>query len=75
MPATYHENGSHVDRLTCPHCGSQHNGVIDSRVVSRGRRRRRRYECKECDERFTTSEVIDYRMTAKIEESLRADQV
>ena len=41
--------------MTCPKCGSENTGCIDSR--SGKRKRRRRYVCKNCGERFSTYEI------------------
>lgn len=41
--------------MTCPNCGSENTGCIDSRTVPR--KRRRRYECWGCGGRFTTYEI------------------
>lgn len=44
--------------MKCPYCGasSQHIRVIDTREVTDGIRRRR--ECDQCDQRFTTYERV-----------------
>lgn len=41
--------------MRCPYCGSRQTKTVDSRTVGRDRRRRR-YECYDCKERFTTYE-------------------
>ncbi len=41
--------------MTCPKCGSEQTGCIDSRTGTR--KRRRRYFCKDCGGRFTTYEL------------------
>ena len=40
--------------MKCPYCGQMTTRVVDSRTADRGIRRRR--ECQECGERFTTYE-------------------
>jgi len=43
--------------LHCPFCGHADTKVIDSRLTGEGRQVRRRRECLECAERFTTFET------------------
>lgn len=43
-------------RMICPYCNNSKCRVIDSRDV--GFTRRRRYFCKECGRRFTTTEKV-----------------
>jgi transcriptional repressor NrdR len=45
--------------MKCPFCGHEENKVVDSRSVQDGRAVRRRRECLECSERFTTYEYIE----------------
>jgi transcriptional repressor NrdR len=42
--------------MHCPFCGKQDTKVIDSRLASEGAQVRRRRECLDCNERFTTFE-------------------
>jgi transcriptional repressor NrdR len=42
--------------MKCPYCGRKHTRVIDTREVSEGIRRRR--ECRNCQQRFTTYERV-----------------
>ncbi|TQV85299.1 transcriptional regulator NrdR [Aliikangiella coralliicola] len=42
--------------MRCPFCSFQDTKVIDSRLVAEGDQVRRRRECIECGERFTTFE-------------------
>jgi transcriptional repressor NrdR len=42
--------------MYCPFCGKQETTVIDSRLASEGAQVRRRRECLDCGERFTTFE-------------------
>ena len=41
--------------MTCPKCGSEQIGYIDSRTGTR--KRRRRYFCENCASRFSTYEI------------------
>ena len=45
--------------MYCPKCGSLEDKVIDSRLSKDGRSIRRRRECLECAQRFTTYEEIE----------------
>lgn len=45
--------------MHCPFCTFQDTKVIDSRLVTDGGQVRRRRECNECGERFTTFEVAE----------------
>lgn len=45
--------------MFCPFCGAQETKVIDSRLVSGGEQIRRRRQCIECTERFTTFEIAE----------------
>ncbi len=68
--------------MYCPFCNQDDTKVIDSRLIADGRQVRRRRECIECGERYTTYEsaelvmpVIikrDGRRKPFIEENLRA---
>ncbi|MCK4870078.1 MAG: transcriptional regulator NrdR [Gammaproteobacteria bacterium] len=42
--------------MYCPFCGAEDTKVIDSRLVTEGNQIRRRRECFDCKERFTTYE-------------------
>ncbi|MEX0622461.1 transcriptional regulator NrdR [Saccharospirillum sp.] len=42
--------------MHCPFCKAQDTKVIDSRLVAEGEQVRRRRECLQCGERFTTYE-------------------
>ena len=42
--------------MHCPFCGHEETKVIDSRLAGDGRQVRRRRECLDCSERFTTFE-------------------
>ncbi len=45
--------------MYCPFCHTQETKVIDSRLVSEGNQVRRRRECIQCAERFTTYETAE----------------
>ncbi len=45
--------------MRCPFCSFQDTKVIDSRLVTEGDQVRRRRECNECGERFTTFETAE----------------
>ena len=45
--------------MKCPHCNSEEDRVVDSRAAQDGRAVRRRRECLNCNERFTTYEYVE----------------
>ena len=45
--------------MQCPKCHHQNSRVIDSRQADDGRAIRRRRECENCGQRFTTFERIE----------------
>ena len=45
--------------MHCPFCSDSETKVIDSRLVGAGNQIRRRRECQECGERFTTFETAE----------------
>ncbi|MDO6459810.1 transcriptional regulator NrdR [Granulosicoccaceae sp. 1_MG-2023] len=45
--------------MRCPFCGANDTKVIDSRLSGDGTQVRRRRECLECEERFTTYETAE----------------
>ncbi len=45
--------------MKCPFCGFHDSKVLDSRPVDDNNSIKRRRECLECHERFTTYEIID----------------
>ena len=45
--------------MHCPFCGKQDTKVIDSRLAGEGAQVRRRRECLDCNERFTTFESAE----------------
>jgi transcriptional repressor NrdR len=48
--------------MRCPFCNYKETKVIDSRLASEGDQVRRRRECLECHERFTTYEAAELSM-------------
>lgn len=44
--------------LECPHCGHTSNKCVETRVHPRGASTRRRRECQQCGQRFTTREKV-----------------
>ncbi|QXP83464.1 transcriptional regulator NrdR [Methylococcus sp. ANG] len=48
--------------MRCPFCGAQDTRVVDSRLSQEGDQVRRRRECGECKERFTTYEAAELNM-------------
>ena len=47
--------------MRCPQCDGTDNRVVDTRTSRGGRAVRRRRECLECGERFTTYEYVEAR--------------
>ncbi len=45
--------------MFCPFCNAQETKVIDSRLVAGGEQIRRRRQCIECSERYTTFEIAE----------------
>ena len=45
--------------MQCPTCGASNNRVVDSRPAEDGRAIRRRRECENCEDRFTTYERLE----------------
>ncbi len=45
--------------MHCPFCSHEETKVIDSRLSGEGRQVRRRRECQQCGERFTTFETAE----------------
>jgi len=48
--------------MYCPFCAAHETKVVDSRLVAEGQQVRRRRECSQCHERFTTYEVAELLM-------------
>ena len=58
--------------MHCPFCGHEETKVNDSRLAGEGRQIRRRRECLQCGERFTTFETAETRHAAGREGRPRA---
>ncbi len=48
--------------MRCPFCTAQDTKVIDSRLANDGDQVRRRRECVDCKERFTTYEATEFNL-------------
>ena len=59
--------------MKCPHCGHEEDKVVDSRPSQDGRAVRRRRECLECHERFTTYEYVEQAMLTVIKSGNRRE--
>jgi len=45
--------------MKCPYCGFKESKVVDSRPADEGSSIRRRRECLQCENRFTTYETVE----------------
>ena len=54
--------------MHCPYCTFSDTKVIDSRLIAEGQQIRRRRECPECRERFTTFETAELLMPRVIKQ-------
>lgn len=66
--------------MHCPFCNADDTKVIDSRLVGDGCQVRRRRQCSDCNERFTTFEVAELIMpnvikSNKIREPFNEDKL
>lgn len=59
--------------MKCPTCDNMENRVIDSRMNREGDMIRRRRECSNCQERFTTYERIEQSMPLVIKKDGRRE--
>jgi transcriptional repressor NrdR len=59
--------------MYCPFCSAKDTKVIDSRLVAGGHQVRRRRECYECKERFTTFEGAELVMPRIIKQGGRRE--
>ena len=57
--------------MRCLHCNAPQAKVTDSRSNRAGSRQRRRRECPECKNRFTTYEVTEDALNALVENERR----
>ena len=60
--------------MHCPFCNAEDTKVVDSRLAEDGSSVRRRRECTECGERFTTYESAQLRMPQLIKSDGRREQ-
>jgi transcriptional repressor NrdR len=56
--------------MHCPYCSFSDTKVIDSRLIAEGQQIRRRRECPECNERFTTFETAELLMPRVIKQKI-----
>ena len=56
--------------MHCPFCSHSETKVIDSRLAGEGRQIRRRRECLECTERFTTFESAELLLPTVVKSDL-----
>lgn len=59
--------------MHCPFCSSEETKVIDSRLAGEGRQIRRRRQCLDCRERFTTFETAELVMPRVIKSDNRRE--
>jgi transcriptional repressor NrdR len=59
--------------MDCPFCGHDETKVIDSRLAAEGRQVRRRRQCLDCRERFTTFESAELVMPRVIKSDNRRE--
>ena len=59
--------------MHCPFCGNDETKVIDSRLAGEGRQIRRRRQCLDCNERFTTFETAELVMPRIIKSDNRRE--
>ncbi|MDR3441770.1 MAG: transcriptional regulator NrdR [Legionella sp.] len=59
--------------MYCPFCHAEETKVVDSRLVAEGAQVRRRRECLECHERFTTFETAELIMPVIIKRDGRRE--
>ena len=60
--------------MRCPFCSFEDTRVIDSRMAAEGDLVRRRRECMECRERFTTYEAAEFNYPRVIKSDGRREQ-
>ncbi|MDH4256985.1 MAG: transcriptional regulator NrdR [Gammaproteobacteria bacterium] len=59
--------------MHCPFCGHEETKVIDSRLAAEGRQIRRRRQCLDCSERFTTFESAELVMPRVVKSDNRRE--
>ncbi len=60
--------------MRCPFCSSDDTRVIDSRLGDGGESVRRRRQCQECSQRFTTFEHVIFEMPGVIKSDSRREK-
>ncbi len=60
--------------MQCPFCRAEDTKVVDSRLVGEGDQVRRRRECVNCTERFTTYETIELSLPRLLKRDGRYEQ-
>ncbi|MCC7412245.1 MAG: transcriptional regulator NrdR [Gammaproteobacteria bacterium] len=59
--------------MRCPFCSSLNTRVVDSRLVGEGEQIRRRRECDDCRERYTTYETAELSMPRVVKADARRE--
>lgn len=59
--------------MRCPFCGAEDTKVVDSRLANEGHSVRRRRECLECGERYTTFETAELTLPAIVKSDGRRE--
>lgn len=59
--------------MRCPFCGAEDTKVVDSRLANEGHSVRRRRECLECSERYTTFETAELTLPAIVKSDGRRE--
>ena len=59
--------------MQCPYCNADDTKVIDSKLAAEGAQVRRRRQCNQCQERFTTFEVVEVVMPRIIKSNNRIE--
>ncbi|GGI92880.1 transcriptional regulator NrdR [Legionella impletisoli] len=59
--------------MYCPFCHAEETKVVDSRLIADGAQVRRRRQCLQCNERFTTFETAELVMPAIIKRDGRRE--
>lgn len=60
-----------IDCMYCPFCNAFDTKVIDSRLLRENNQVRRRRECPDCSERFTTFETVELNLPQVIKQDGR----
>jgi transcriptional repressor NrdR len=60
--------------VKCPFCGFHGSRVLDSRPVNDGKAIRRRRECEQCEQRFTTFEMYELKPLIVVKKDGRREE-